>query len=149
MMNNPNSTKSKAGEAKFSLLEWFSETEIPKLEEAAARIESESNKRVVVRHQCDGAGPHTDKTFTEELNRMFSERGWIFKFQPANSPLTNVKDACVFPCLSKAVTAEQGLSFGSCVLKTEQLLGAIGSGELKIESHKFESCHQSAPPSVE
>jgi len=74
-----------------------------------------------MRCQMDGAGPHTDAKLLNKLNKQFNQRGWILKFQPANSPLTNVNDACVFPCMSKAVPAEQGLSNGSIVLQAEEL----------------------------
>jgi hypothetical protein len=115
------STSTNGKKKKFSLLDWFLKTEFPRLEALAARLHAQFGKKIVIRYQIDGAGPHTDGTLLAELQKTFDARSWILKFQPANSPLTNVKDACVFPCLSKAVTAEQGLSFGSCVLRQEQL----------------------------
>ena len=45
----------------------------------------------------------------------------MYVFQPANSPLTNVKDVCVFPCMSKAVTEQQSLTKHSQLLEGEEL----------------------------
>jgi hypothetical protein len=43
-------------------------------------------------------------------------------FQPSQSPLTNIKDACIFPAMSKFVTAEQqGIKNGSHYLEGEEL----------------------------
>ena len=41
--------------------------------------------------------------------------------QSSQSPTFNVHDSCVFPMLSKAVSREQALLFGSTLLKGEQL----------------------------
>ena len=67
----------------------------------------------------DGAGPHKDGKLAKYLKSEFDERGWILQFQPANSPITNVKDACIFPAMSKRVTEAQGLTKGSHVLEGE------------------------------
>jgi hypothetical protein len=98
---------------KFSLRSYFADTELPRLDVIAAQIESETGKRVVVRYQMDGAGPHKDGTLLDYLDEELSARGWHLKFQPSQSPLTNIKDACIFPALSKAVSNEQGLSHAS------------------------------------
>ena len=55
------------------------------------------------------------------MRREFKKRDWILFNQPAQSPITNVHDACVFPMLSKAVSREQAVTFGSRLLKGEQL----------------------------
>jgi hypothetical protein len=106
---------------KFSLLKWFIEVEIPRLEEIAREYETLNMKKLIIRYQMDSAGPHVDGTLINFLRDAFHERGWILKHQPSNSPLTNVKDACIFPAMSKAVTEEQGLSNESYVLEGEQL----------------------------
>lgn len=86
---------------KFSLLRYFTETEFPKLDQIAAEMGTETGKRICIRYQMDGACPHTDRRLLDRLDDEFSRRNWILKFHPANSPLTNVKDACLFPALSK------------------------------------------------
>jgi hypothetical protein len=74
-----------------------------------------------MRYQMDGAGPHTDTRLLEGINEAFDKRGWILNFQPSNSPLTNIKDSCIFPAMSKAVTAKQGLINGSLLIDNEEL----------------------------
>ena len=37
------------------------------------------------------------------IKREFDEHGWLFAQQPSQSPLTNIKDCCLFPALSKLV----------------------------------------------
>lgn len=106
---------------KFSLLRFFLDVEIPKLEQLAAQIESTTGNRAIIRYQMDGAGPHRDSKLLSVLTEEFDKRGWMIKFQPSNSPHTNVKDMCVFPTLSKQVTALQGLSKKSLVLEGEEL----------------------------
>lgn len=115
------SNEGTAKKPKYSLLRFFLEVEIPKLEELAARIESTTGKRAVIRYQLDGAGPHRDSKLLRVLTEEFDRRGWMIKFQPSNSPHTNVKDMCVFPTLSKQVTALQGLSKKSLALEGEEL----------------------------
>jgi hypothetical protein len=106
---------------KYSLLRFFLDVEIPKLERLAARIESTNGRRAIIRYQMDGAGPHRDSTLLRVLTEAFDKRGWMIKFQPSNSPHTNIKDMCVFPTLSKQVTALQGLSKKSLVLEGKEL----------------------------
>ena len=45
---------------KFSLLKHFIEKEIPLLDELAAKVSTETNKRVMIRYQINGAAPHID-----------------------------------------------------------------------------------------
>jgi len=118
-------TSSRSGKAKFSLLDWFLEAELPRLDDVAAELETKLGKKIVMHHQMDGAGPHTDAKSLEVLDKQFAQRGWILRFQPANSPLTNANGACVFPCMSKAATADQGLSNGSVVLQAEELWSTV------------------------
>jgi hypothetical protein len=73
----------------------------------------------------DGVGPHRDNRLLSYLNDALEAKGWHLKFQPPNSPITNVKDACIFPALSKHISAEQGLSNGGRVFTPDQLWGAI------------------------
>jgi hypothetical protein len=73
----------------------------------------------------DGAGPHRDHRLLAFLDEELGARGWHLKFQPPNSPITNVKDACIFPSLSKRISAEQGLSNGGRLYSKDQLWEAI------------------------
>jgi hypothetical protein len=95
--------------------------ELPALDATAQKIQSDTGKRVIVRYQWDSATPHVDGVLIEFLQKEFDCRGWMLVPQPANSPLTNTKDAALFPSLSKSVTAEQGLMHGSYVLQGEQV----------------------------
>jgi len=106
---------------KYSLLKFFRDIEIPRLEAVAREIEHATLKKVVIRYQMDGAGPHRDGTLLKWLDAEFDKRGWVLVFQPANSPLTNVKDMSLFPALSKRVTALQGKAKRSLVLEGEEL----------------------------
>jgi hypothetical protein len=74
-----------------------------------------------MRYQMGGAGPHTDQMLLAEIIFAFNERSQILLFQPFDYPLTNVKDYCIFPAMSKAVTVKQGLTNGSLVIDNEEL----------------------------
>ena len=119
------SSKGTTTKPKFDLLSFFQNTEIPRLEELAAQVSTTTAKRVIVRYQMDGAGPHTDKVLLEFLNASFGARSWHLKFQPSNSPVTNVKDDCLFPALSKHVSREQGVSKGSQIFAPDELWAAV------------------------
>jgi hypothetical protein len=120
-------------EPKFLLLKYNQETEIPKLDELAAELSVKHNCRIAIRYQVDGAGPHTDTKLMASLRKDFDDRGWLFTFQPPNSPLTNVKDACIFPAMSKSVTWEQAATNGSLVLEGEQLWECVQRVWQKLE----------------
>jgi hypothetical protein len=111
---------------KYPLTEFFSD-ELQRLEAIAQELESCTGKRTIVRYQMDGAGPHRDGKLLAFLDEELGARGWHLKFQPPNSPITNVKDACIFPSLSKRISAEQGLSNGGRVFSQDQLWEAIQS----------------------
>ena len=55
------------------------------------------------------------------MKRIFSEKEWLLFNQPSQSPVTNVHDACVFPMMSKAVSSNQAMVYGSQLLKGEEL----------------------------
>jgi hypothetical protein len=144
-------TGSRVGTAKnpkFSLLKYFMETEIRNMDELAKEIYEKTGKRVIMRYQMDGAGPHTDKKLLDGINSEFDKRGWILSFQPSNSPLTNVKDYCIFPAMSKAVTAMQGLKNGSLVIDNEELWSYVENvwKDLSVETiaRAYASHHQIA-----
>ena len=71
--------------------------------------------------QEDSAGPHCDKTYLHEMREEFLKRDWLLFNQPSQSPVTNVHDACIFPMMSKEVSKEQAITFGSKMLRQNQL----------------------------
>ena len=81
--------------------------------------------KVCAIYQEDGAGLYQDKTYIREKKKEFEKRDWIIFNQPAQSPATNVHDACIFPMMSKYVTKEQGLNYGSRLLKADELLKSV------------------------
>jgi hypothetical protein len=142
------STEGTEKKPKFSLLKYFMEIEIPNMDKLAAEIFAETGKRVIMFYQMDGAGPHTYTTLLNAINSEFDDRSWIFMFQPSNSTLTNVKDFCIFPAMSKAVTAKQGLKNGSLVIDKEEIWSYVEEvyGELALETiaRAYSSHHQVA-----
>lgn len=124
-MEMTGSTEGTEKKPKFSLLKFHLEDKIPHLEDIAKEHFLATGEELMVRCQLDGAGPHMDQKLINCLKFEFAEREWVLCFQPPNSPLTNIKDACIFPAMSKAVTAEQGLSKGGHVLQGEELWSAM------------------------
>ena len=72
-------------------------------------------------HQEDGAGPHCCKVYKEEILNYFCQRDSLIFNQPPQSPVTNVKDACLFPMWTKAVSSDQDFRIGSNILSREQM----------------------------
>ena len=103
------------------LLKVYQETIIPALERNVVQKYSENNVKIVVVKQEDGAGLHTNSTYQKEMKKEFNQRDWILFNQPSQSSITNVHDACIFPMMSKKVSKEQAVVFGSTLLKGEQL----------------------------
>ena len=122
-------TGSKEGTSKkpkMSLLKVYQEQIIPDLEEKIVKVyNNNGTRKVVIVKQEDGAGLHQDKTYLSTMRDMFEERGWLLFNQPSQSPVTNVHDACVFPMMSKKVSAVQAIMFGSILLKGEQLYETV------------------------
>ena len=124
-------TGSKEGTSKkpkISLLKVYQDIIIPDLEDKICKPYSNNGRRkVVIVKQEDGAGLHQDKTYLSTMRDMFEERGWLLFNQPSQSLVTNVHDACVFPMMSKKVSAVQAVMFGSVLLKGEQLFETVKS----------------------
>ncbi len=110
---------------KFDLVSYFRDTEIPRLDELCIQVGAMTGKRVAVRYQMDGAGPHVDKGLQSFLQDEFRDRKWQLKYQSSNSPVCNVKDDCIFPALSKHISREQGISKGSNVFEPDELWAAV------------------------
>ena len=83
----------------YSLLNFFLDIEIPKLEELTKEITAWYGHRAVVRYQMDNVGPHVEEQFSMRLGEEFHQRGWMLVPQPPNSPITNKKDAAIFNSL--------------------------------------------------
>lgn len=115
------SSNGTAQSPKYSLLSFFKDKEIPKLDELCNQLEEQLGCRVIVRYQLDGAGPHNDAKLNQYINHEFDRRGWLFRKQPPNSSLTNVNDTWLFPAFSKKIIEQQGVNFGSRILEPEQL----------------------------
>ena len=56
-----------AADPKFPLKNFFKETELPALDDIAARLATETGKKIVIRYQMDGAGPHKDEKLVKYL----------------------------------------------------------------------------------
>lgn len=107
---------------KCSLLKIYKERVMAAIErEVVDRFSDNGRKKVIIIKQEDGAGAHNDKKYCNEMKKIFDEKGWILFNQPPQSPITNVHDACIFPMLSKMVSREQATTFGSRLLKGDQL----------------------------
>ena len=55
------------------------------------------------------------------MQEEFVKRGWHCKYQPPQSPLTNTKDAQIFPALSKRVSRGQSIDIGARALLQEEI----------------------------
>ena len=107
---------------KVSLLKMYKERVIAAIErEIIEKYNENGTVRVIVVKQEDGAGAHNDHKYVTEMKRIFRDKGWLIFNQPPQSPITNVHDACIFPMMSKKVSREQAVTFGSTLLKGEQL----------------------------
>ena len=100
--------------AKFSLLTHWKEVILPALD--ALVRDGGPLEGFKVKFQDDGAGCHQERTYVKYLTDLFSTRGWYFTRQPPQSPLTNVLDLLVFPCLSKRVSSNNR-QFGNGFVK--------------------------------
>ena len=107
---------------KISLLKEYLDNIVPDIHEKIVnRFNDNGNTHVCIVKQEDGAGLHTDGTYINTMNDLFRLKDWLIFNQPSQSPVTNIHDACIFPMMSKAVSTEQALTFGSRMLVGEQL----------------------------
>ena len=58
---------------------------------------------------------------TTRLEEEFRNRGWMIVPQPPNSPICNVKNACIFPALSKAVSSIQATIYNNKMLEGDEI----------------------------
>ena len=114
-------SSSAEGKGKYALTTWAEEEIMPALEDLSRKVETESGCRVHVRGQWDNASPHKEKKLVRLLDALFGERGWVFTTQPPNTPMSNIKDAAIFPSMAKEASATQGWLYGGQYLHTDKL----------------------------
>ena len=105
-------------------------------------------------YQEDGVKLHQDKTYLHEKKKELENRDWIIFNQPAQSPATNIHDVCIFPMTSKYVCREQGLNYGSRLLKADELHKSVmkiwaDERNLPTISRSFSGHHQMVLPILE
>ena len=76
--------------------------------------------RIVV-FQADSAGPHIEKTFVDEFDKMCEEEGWYKENQAPQMPHMNTCDLIVFPAMSRRHCHLARASGGIHVLKEDQI----------------------------
>ena len=81
------SDEGNATNPKFSLLKFWRDIVIPKLEELCKK------HGCIIRHQEDNAGPHRETVYRNFMMDEFTKRGWIYKPQPPQAPITNTNDS--------------------------------------------------------
>ena len=81
---------------KISLLSVYRREIIPAIEEKHADISEGGCFKVLEVKQEDGVGPHQDVVYHREISEEFRWRDWMLFNQPPQSPITNVKDTCLF-----------------------------------------------------
>lgn len=106
---------------KCSLLRLYREKILPKMDEVARKYSENGLYKVVMVKQEDNAGPYHDKTYVPEMQSEFDCRDWLLVNQPPSSPVLNVNDCATFPCMSKRVTREQVMCYGSQLVAGEEL----------------------------
>ena len=107
---------------KMSLLEQYEETIMPAInEKVIQRYNNGGMRDVCVVLQEDNAGLHNNKTYIAGKKALFDAGGHILFNQPPQSPTTNVHDFTIFPMMSKRCSREQSLTYGSRVMKGEEL----------------------------
>ena len=112
-------------DGQFSLIHAYKEHIIPQMEEIA-RQESEGGIfDVVFIEQEDGAGCHNNLEYTTFKDKEFENRNWLRRMQSPQSPLFNVNDLFYFRKLSREISSEQSMSFGTKVMKCEEILKVV------------------------
>lgn len=106
------------GNSKFALTKWVKNIFIEDLKRQCQELELKLGKKIHVRGQWDNASPHTERALVGLIATAFGENGWVWTMQPANSPLTNIMDAAIFPALAKLVSAYQGYLNGGRYLQS-------------------------------
>ena len=125
-MDITGSTEGTDAKPKCSLLQVYKDEIIPAIEDKIVSVLNKNGKRkICIVKQEDSAGAHQDQTYRFEMREEFLKRDWLLFNQPSQSPVTNVHDACIFPMMSKEVSKEQAVSFGSTLLRQEELHNTV------------------------
>ena len=122
LLPNMNITGSKEGtekEPNMALLPYHLDILFPRLEEMARELgeEGEEGVEIIPYYQMNGAGSRQCKKLLTMIDEEFNRRGWIFRFQPSQTPESNIKDSCVLPSHSHLVTIEKVGPIGVTVLR--------------------------------
>ena len=75
--------------------------------------------------QEDGAGSHQNVEYQTFKHDEFTKRNWLRRIQSPQLPLFNVNDLFYFRKLSKEISAEQSMSFGTRLMKSEEILKVV------------------------
>ena len=75
--------------------------------------------------QEDGAGCHTNTEYQTFKSDEFTKRNWLRRMQSPQSPLFNVNDLFYFRKLSKEISAEQSMCFGTRLMKCDEILKVV------------------------
>ena len=109
----------------YSLITAYKKHILPRMDEIA-RQESDGGKyEVIFIEQEDGAGCHTSVEYQTFKDQEFKNRNWLRRMQSPQSPLFNVNDLFYFRKLSKEISAEQSMCFGTRVMKCEEILKVV------------------------
>ena len=73
----------------------------------------------------DGADCHTNVEYQTFKDVEFKNRNWLRRMQIPQSPLFNVNEMFYFRKLSKKISSEQSMCFGTRVMKCEEILKVI------------------------
>ena len=98
---------------------------IPDLEQLTEEVNVGSTKKVPIIKHKDGAGPHQNRAYISYMNEEFNRRDRLIFNQTSKSLVLNTCNACYFLEASKAVSKEQGLSFGGKLLQGEELFRLV------------------------
>ena len=107
---------------KMSLLEQYREVIMPAMKEKVVeKFNNGGTRDVCILFQEDNAGLHNKKSYLDGKKELFDAEGHLIFNQPPQSPSTNVHDFTIFPMMSKRISREQALTYGSRVMKGEEL----------------------------
>ena len=92
------------------------------LEEMARELgeEGEEGVEIIPYYQMNGAGSRQCKKLLTMIDEEFNRRGWIFRFQPSQTPESNIKDSCLTKSLPSCDN-RKGRSNWSYSFKVEKL----------------------------
>ena len=105
----------------MSLITAYRDTIITEMGAEHVRISEGGRYEVVTVQQEYGSEPQFLKVYTEDISKDFNQCDWLIFKQPPQSPVKNVKDACLLPMWKKAVSSDQTLIIVSKILSHKKL----------------------------